>query len=380
MVISDYINLEPRPELIILILFGLGWLIQIALLLIRYLPLALYKQKKNESELPSVSIVICAKNEEENLVKNLPLFLNQDYPNFEVIVVNDCSWDNTQDFLDDLKKKHAHLKVTEIKEVENREHGKKFALTIGVKAAVNDILLLSDADCYPNSSNWIKEMMKGYQEEKYIVLGYGKYAKQPGFLNNMIRYDTFMIGATYMGMALRKNPYMGIGRNLSYHRSLFFAVKGFASHIHLASGDDDLFVNEVATSKNTSVIVGPESVTISSPKKSLSGWMKQKKRHLSTGKHYKAKHKFWLLFEPISWYIMFVSAFAGFFIQYNLLILISLLIIRACAQIGILHAIAKKLADADMGWKSPILEIIHRLFLSPMFAVYSLTGKQSKWT
>ncbi|MEX1187883.1 MAG: glycosyltransferase [Bacteroidia bacterium] len=377
---QELINIEFGPQLIILIVFGLALIIQIALLFIRYLPLALFKQKEADENLPSVSVVICARNEEENIEKYLPLVLNQDYPNFEVIVVNDCSWDNSYDLLEKLKKSHPNLKVAEIKQVENREHGKKFALTIGIKAAVNDILLLTDADCYPSSNQWIKQMMSGYRPNKYIVLGYGKYDRKPGLLNNLIRYDTFMIGSTSLGMALRGNTYMGVGRNLSYHRALFFAVKGFASHIHLASGDDDLFVNEVADSKNTAIAVSPESLTISNPKETFSAWMRQKKRHLSTGKHYKSKHKFLLVLEPATWYLMMISAIAGLLIQYNLLILISGLCLRACLQIGILHAIAKKFAETDMGWKSPFLEVIYKIFLAPVFAFYSLFAKQSKWT
>jgi len=377
---NEFINLEPGPLLVILIVFGISWLIQIFLMLIRYLPLAVYKQRAHHGEYPSVSVIICARNEEENLQKHLPQVLSQDYPNFEVIVVNDCSWDNSYDLLESLKKKHPHLKIAEIKEVENREHGKKFALTIGIKAASNDIILLTDADCYPHSNQWIKQMISSYAENKYIVLGYGKYEKRPGLLNNLIRYDAFMIGSTSLGMALRGNAYMGVGRNLSYHRAMFFAVKGFASHIHLASGDDDLFINEVANSKNTAICAGVDAVTISKPKESFSEWMRQKKRHLSTGRYYKAKQKFLLILEPATWYLMITAMLAGIFIQYNLLILISAIFIRAFIQIGILHAIAKKFADADMAWKAPILEIFYKLFLAPIFAFYSLFAKQSKWT
>jgi cellulose synthase/poly-beta-1,6-N-acetylglucosamine synthase-like glycosyltransferase len=377
---EDYYSFEPGPLLWILAAFALGWLIQLGIYLFRYLPLALKKSSEPLEDWPAVSVVICARNEEENLQEHLPQILAQDYPDFEVVVVNDCSWDNTHDLLEDMKKRFSKLRVAEIREVENREHGKKFALTMGIKKASNEILLLTDADCVPLSDQWIRNMVKMYRNEKYLVLGYGKYMAEPGFVNQLIRFDTFQIGLNYLGMALRGNPYMGVGRNLSYHKALFFAVKGFASHMHIASGDDDLFVSEVAKSNNTAVMIESESVTVSKAPPTWSAWMKQKKRHQSTGKYYRAKHKFLLLLEPVSYYFMFIAAVASIVIQYNLLIILSALFLRACYQIGILHSIAKKLSEKDMGWKFPLLEIIHKFILLPIFAFYTLFVKKPKWS
>lgn len=377
---TDLIDLTWGPELIILACFMLGLLIQLSLYLIRFLPLALHKRKEADADLlPSVSIVICARNEEENLKAFLPAILAQDYPHFEVVVVNDCSWDNSYDYLKELAVKHPQLKLADIKEVEGREHGKKFALTIGIKAASHDILVLTDADCMPQSDQWIRGMMAGYTEGKYIVLGYGAYEKAPGFLNSMIRFDAFYIACTYLGMALRGNPYMGVGRNLSYHRGLFFSVRGFASHMHIDSGDDDLFINEVATAKNVDVVAHVDTRTVSIPRKSWKSWLRQKKRHHTTARHYRGIHKQLLLLDPISFYFLFFAMVAGCVLQYNLLILISGYLIRACLQIVILHIIGGKLGDKDLGWKAPVLEIFHRIFLYPIFALSILFVRKSKW-
>lgn len=380
MKMEDFFDFVPGPLMWILAVFAFSWLIQIGIYLFRYLPLALKKLPESKFELPAVSVVICARNEEENLRNNLPLVLAQDYPNFEVIVVNDCSWDDTHDLLEDMKKRFSNLKVAEIREVENREHGKKFALTMGIKKAANEILLLTDADCVPLSDQWIRNMVAGYGNEKYLVLGYGKYRADSGFVNQLIRFDTFQIGINYLGMALRGNPYMGVGRNLSYHKALFFAVKGFASHMHIASGDDDLFVHEVAKKSNTNVILSPASVTESSAPAGWSAWMRQKKRHQSTGKYYRSNIKFLLTLEPFTYYLMIISLGFAVFFQYNLLIILSAVFLRACLQIGILHAIAKKLAEKDMGWKFPFLEIIHKFILLPIFAFYTLFVKKPKWS
>jgi len=374
------IDLSISPLLSILIVFGLALLTQISIYLFNFMSLALYKNKQPTFQTPPVSVVICARNEEENLEKFLPLILDQDYPKFEVIVVNDCSFDNSYDLLKSLAQRYKHLKVADIKEVEGREHGKKFAMTIGIKAAQYDTLVLTDADCFPSSNHWISSVMESYGAEKQIVLGYGKYASMPGFLNLMIRFDTFFIAAQYLSKALKGKAYMGVGRNLSYHKSLFFDVKGYASHIHLESGDDDLFINEVATPQNTTIVIDKGSSTVSEPKLSWKAWFHQKKRHVSTAKHYKSEHKSALIIEPMSWYLLIFATIASLIFQYNTIIIISGLLFRTLLQIGILHAIAVKLDEADLGWKAPFLEFFQRLFVYPVYFITTFFVRKRKWS
>ncbi len=374
------IDLSISPLLSLLIVFGLALLTQISIYLLNFLCLALYKNKQPTFQTPPVSVVICARNEEENLEKFLPLILDQDYPKFEVIVVNDCSFDNSYDLLKSLAQKYKHLKVADIKEVEGREHGKKFAMTIGIKAAQYDTLVLTDADCFPSSNHWISSVMESYGSEKQIVLGYGKYASMPGFLNLMIRFDTFFIAAQYLSKALKGKAYMGVGRNLSYHKSLFFDVKGYASHIHLESGDDDLFINEVATPQNTTIVIDKGSSTVSEPKLSWKAWFHQKKRHVSTAKYYKSSHKSALIIEPMSWYLLIFATIASLIFQYNTIIIISGLLFRTLLQIGILHAIAVKLDEADLGWKAPFLEFFQRLFVYPVYFITTFFVRKRKWS
>lgn len=366
------------PRIVLLVIFFIALIIQIGIWLFTYLRLALWKLPQEEVHVP-VSVVICARNEEDNLKEFLPLVLNQNYPNYEVIVVNDCSWDNSYNVLKEYALQNPRLKVADIKEVEGREHGKKFALTIGIKAAHYETLLLTDADCRPSGPDWISTMMRGYQPGKEIVLGYGKYEKTGGLLNQFIRYDAFFIAVRYMALALNGKPYMGVGRNLSYQKHLFFGVKGFASHINLISGDDDLFINEVSNSSNTAVIAHPDAVTISVPKKTWWTWFLQKKRHHSTAKFYKTGHKTNLLTYDISLFVLYISIIAGLFANYQVLILISGWFLRAFIQIGILHAIARKLDEPDLGWKAPLLEIFHRLIIIPVYLISTLFVRQRKW-
>lgn len=251
-------------------------------------------------ELPPLSVIICARNEAKNLRSFLPSVLVQDYPSFEVIVVNDCSEDDTYDVLGEMMKKYSNLKVSSIQKDPGFTHAKKLAMLIGIKAAANDLLVFTDADCHPISDKWLRCFAAAARPGKEITLGYGGYSPDKGLMNNYIRYETMFIGMQYMGMALAGVPYMGVGRNLSYRKSYFFSRGGFGPFNHIMSGDDDLFVNRNATSSNCSVMLSPESMTRSVAPATLREWIRQKHRHLTTAKYYKPGDKFRLFMEPFS--------------------------------------------------------------------------------
>lgn len=294
-------------------------LIQFLYHLAFFLRLSLFgkARKLPQTEIP-VSVVLAARNEYENLEKNLPLILEQSYSQFEVVVINDCSWDQTGPLLERLQQQYSHLKVVTLHEQEKYPKGKKFALTLGIKAAQFEYLLLTDADCRPLSPNWIRHMAAAFGQKKEIVLGYSPYAKRPGLLNLFIRYETFMTALSYFSLALSGVPYMGVGRNLAYRRSLFFSVKGFANHNHLISGDDDLFVNETARQGNVAIEISKDAFMVSEPKENFASWKNQKLRHLSTGKYYKTAHKFWLALHSISTIVFYIALTAGWLFTLNL--------------------------------------------------------------
>jgi biofilm PGA synthesis N-glycosyltransferase PgaC len=297
------------PEIIFMVLFGLSFIVQLIFYLGIYARFLFYKPVSLKKKQEPVSVIICARNEAENLDKYLPSVLTQDYPVYEVIVVNDCSLDHTDEILGKYLKKYKHLRTTNINEDKKFAHGKKLAVTVGIKAAKHEILIFTDADCQPSSDQWLSRIQRNFTKEKSIVLGYGGYFRRKGLLNNYIRYDTMMIAWQYFSYVLSGNPYMGVGRNLAYRKSLFFANKGFASHYHLLSGDDDLFVNETANKINTAIEFSPQSHTRSETKKTLREWIKQKRRHLTTSKYYKSRHKFLLGIEAISRILFYGSFF-----------------------------------------------------------------------
>lgn len=258
--------------------------------------LAFYKPKQQQrSQEHPVSVIICARDEDENLARNLPGVLVQDYATtHEVIVVNDNSVDDSKYILAELHKTFKKLQVIELEQEAKMIAGKKFPLSVGIKEAKHEIVLLTDADCVPASEHWLFKMQNAFTNNVEIVLGYGAYQKLPGLLNKIIRFETFHTALQYLSYALAGVPYMGVGRNLAYRKNLFFQNKGFSSINHIPSGDDDLFINKVASKKNIAVGIDPESFTLSMPKKSWKDWKRQKNRHYSTGKFYKTKHQFLL--------------------------------------------------------------------------------------
>ncbi len=265
------------------------------------------KQKPVAIEkLKPVSIIIAARNEDQNLLEFLPKIFEQDYPKFEVIVVNDRSWDKSIDILQAFAIKHNNLHIVEVPDLEKDGFAKKFALTLGIKAAKHELMLFIDADCYPNSKKWLKEMASRHTGSKNLILGASPYAREKGVLNKIIRFDAGQIAIQYLSLAKSGIPYMGVGRNLSYTQELYDSVRGFKSHYYIPSGDDDLFVNEAGTKTNTAVVFSKEAITISIPKKNFTDWWYQKKRHLTTGKHYKTYHKILLTLYPVSLVIMYI--------------------------------------------------------------------------
>lgn len=340
------------------------------------------KDRSNRADNPQpVSVVICAKNEYENLKKNMPLILDQDYPSYEVILVNDFSEDDSYFLLKSFEEKHPHFKVVNLRENVNFFAGKKLALAVGIKSARHDTVVLTDADCRPSGRYWLQAMSAGFTGGKELVLAYGGYRKEPGLLNRIICYDTVTIAMQYLGAAMAGAPYMGVGRNLAYKRSLFFKAGGFASHYQINSGDDDLFVNKVAKSKNTAVILSAESFTWSEAKKSFVSWFKQKKRHMSTGAYYKKRDKFRLGLFAFS-HTFFYLALAAFLVLANhpeLLYAALSLVFLKVVSLGVLHYyVGKRLDEKKLFLYSPIFDVIFAFF-NPVFAISNLFFRKNKW-
>lgn len=364
--------------LVIFAVFALAWIVQLWYYLFFFRRLAFYKKKEVNINTPPASVIVCARNEEDNLTDFLHFIFEQDYPEFEVVVVNDCSFDNTADILEELAKKYSNLKIVTIQESKNHSHGKKIALMMGIKGATHEHLLFTDADCKPNSKNWLRNMMQHFTSETEIVLGYGAYEKQKGFLNKIIRFDSFMNALQYLSFALAGKTYMGTGRNLAYKKSLFFKMKGFASHYHIESGDDDLFVNEAATKHNTKIEVSIDSHTVSRVNKTFKDWFFKKGIQGKTFKHYNAKSRVLLNLLRFSQYLFYASFITVLILQFEPIFVLSLFTIRLSIQIIIFNKSMSLLSEKDLLIFLPIMEFV-LLIIYPLITVSNIFIGKNKW-
>lgn len=314
-------------------------------------------QARSKKSIP-ISVIICAKNEAENLERNLPHILNQDYITFEVVLVNDSSSDHTLKVMKQFEVKYDNIKLVDVKTIEAFWGNKKYALTLGIKASKYDFLVFTDADCKPNSDKWLAHMSSKFSNQKAIVLGYGAYAKKRfSFLNKLIRFETIMTALQYFSYANLGIPYMGVGRNMAYRKELFFNNNGFNGHMSIKSGDDDLFVNEVADNDNTALCYTKESFTISEPKTSYKDWILQKRRHISTAQFYKAKHKFLLGIFYSSQFFFWMLGIFLILQDFNWPWVIGLVVLRFIIQLICFGFTAKKLDDINLIFLAPFLEI-----------------------
>ena len=313
-------------------------------------------QQDQPSHVPGVSVILCAHNEAYNISQYLPVLLTQDYPEYEVIVVDDGSEDDTRAMIERYMVHDPRLHMTFVPYGARVGSTKKLALTLAAKAAKYDYLLLTDADCVPESNRWISEMMRGFRNEsggKDIVLGFSPYFAEKGFVNRLVRYDTLFNGLHYLGAALCGHPYMGVGRNLAYRKALFFESGGFTRLMNKRAGDDDLFVNHVATKTNTAVVVSRDSFTWSIPKKTLKDWLQQKRRHLSVSPAYKGSTQIRLGLEPMIrglFYAMVVLMIVIYFpTSYTelpaipFLVAVGLFLVRWIMQTAVLNISARRM-------------------------------------
>ncbi|SCM59435.1 glycosyltransferase [Petrimonas mucosa] len=322
--------------------------IQLVYYLLIYRVPYLYERKRDKrphdsGTLPPVSVIIASKNESENLARFLPAILDQDYPDFEVIVVNMGSTDETDMVLKTLSLKYSHLYYTYVPAEAEDVNMKKLALTIGIKAANHDLLLFTEAYCEPASDRWIREFAAEFVKGNEIVLGFCKLKMAKHIaMRKFILYDNMIQGLKYLSLAILGKPFMGIGRNLAYKKEIFFEEKGYSSVLNIDEGEDDLFINRIARKNRVGVVVSPESMTQSDVVDNFLTWRALKHKYLYTKQFYKGGSSLIFGFETFSKYLFYLSVIAG--IVYGVyvgnlpavVLLLLLLIIRFAVQLFVL--------------------------------------------
>ena len=348
---------QQPVELIIFSLFILSVAVQLFYFFFFFIRLISYKPVAAAIVTEGVSVVVAAHNEAKNLARLLPVLLAQDYPDFEIIIANDRSTDETRSVL----AQYMTVKVITIKETPEGVNSKKYALTKAIELASKKIILVTDADCLPLSRQWVRRMASNFTDGKELVLGYCPYEERKGFLNSLIRYETFYTAVQYLSFALAGRPYMGVGRNMAYKRELFEKNNGFKSHEGVTGGDDDLFINEVATNQNVAVELNIESQVVSYPKTNYKDWIKQKTRHLAAGKYYKPQNK--VLTGILAVSMLFFYGLTIVLLSVNFLssLIIILFLFRTFVLICSFALISKKLKDNFNTALFPILDFVYAI-------------------
>jgi glycosyltransferase involved in cell wall biosynthesis len=334
------------------------------------------KQELNPIGELGISVVVCANNEEENLRTLIPLLLSQDYAIKEIIIVDDRSHDGTYDYLLELK---PTVKLVRIEQVPDHANGKKFGLTMGIKAATYDRVVFTDADCRPASNQWLAEVSATFTEEQNFVLGYSQYQVESGFLNQFIRFETITTALHYFMRAKFFTPYMAVGRNLAYSKRLFMEVKGFNESLKILGGDDDLFVNKHAKRRSTSLILSPSSTVYSIPKRNWSAYYTQKKRHLSVGKHYKIPDKMLLAFKSLINLLFWISFIVGLIIIKPNYYILGGFVAKFLMQGILYYSMTKKSGEKFDFWLLPVHDLFYSMYLAIM-GVLAGFSKKVKWS
>ena len=346
--------------MLLLIAFGLVFLVQAYFYLFLFRKYTSFQQSINLTPASSVSVVVCAKNEAENLKTILPCLAQQEHTSFEIILVDDASTDNSLNEMLAFEKAHlnAAFPVTVIPIKTRDSKGKKAALAEGIRAAKKPYILLTDADCQPFSTRWITYMSAHFSEKTAIVLGYGAYEKiNNSFLNKLIRFETLLTALQYFSYAVDGKPYMGVGRNLAYKKETFNKAGGFHAHTHIKSGDDDLFVSQIASRNNTSICDHKESFTLSKPHTHVKQWIRQKRRHITTAPHYKTQTKFLLSLFFISQFSLYALVLTSLLTETFTFIIIPLFLIRLIFWYGTISKAAVRLNEKDLIAFGPLYEI-----------------------
>ena len=358
------------PEYL-LIIFAICLAVQVVYILLYSIVIGSFKKNNADSETP-VSVIVCVRNELQNLQKNLPHILNQDHDKFEVIVVNDRSTDGSYEYLIELKNEYSNFKLVQVDNVPDHIHSKKFAITLGVKAAQYNDLLFTDADCSPNTSKWVSAMVS----KKSFVLGVSLYEKRKGLLNLFVRFETYITAIQYIGNALLGKPYMGVGRNMGYDKSMFIEKKGFNQFQGVIGGDDDLFVNQHVSRKNVEITLGKDALMYSLPKTSWASFFRQKTRHLSVGKYYKFTDKILLGIYTLSLIGFWISGI-GFVFTEPKIVLVGFTI-RLMFMYLLFYLASKKYGERFVPFLMPILDFLYVIYYISAGTVAAFS-KKIRW-
>jgi len=371
----DFLN---DPVLLTLVgIFIISLLVQLIYFWVVFGKLAFYKKKQTLKAQPPVTVVITAHNQYNDLRQNLPYLLEQDYPEFEIMVVNDNSDDGSGELLTDLSRQYSNLSIVELKQSLNWFSGRKFPLSLGIKSARYDLLILTDTICRPVSKRWIKEIVAIHTPETDIALGYSTFDTKSK-INLWFRFSAFYDGLFYLSMALAGKPFKGIGKNLSYTKQLFYNHKGFSSHYKINLGDDEIFINQTANKRNTNIQISQHSKVAVVKSMSFSNWVKSERTRIFIRRFFKTGSRFLISLYHSTAFLFFATFASLLLLKFNWMMVLPLFGLRLISQYIIFGLAAKKLTEKGLLLFSPLLEVF-LVFFDFLIWFAMIFSRKKKW-
>ena len=363
----------------IFIAFLIVFSIQLTYYLFIFGKFSFSKKTENNNQKPPISVIICTKNQEQNVLNYIPLLLNQNYPNFEIVLIDNASSDGTLDVFEEFEKNNSNIKLVKVENNEAFWGNKKFALTLGIKAAKNEYLLFTDPQCYPTSTEWIAEMSTHFSKEKTIILGYNSIIKiKNSFLNKLIRFENLLSSTQAFGWAKAGKPYTGNGKNLAYKREEFFKTNGFIEHMKTRTGEDALFINQAANSNNTTICTSKNSTILTNETPNFKQWIHTTRIVYNNHSKFKLFDKLQLKTFYTSQLLVIILPIILLANQYQWIIVASLLTTRYIITWITLGYSANKLNQKDLLVLYPIYEITTLLIQLNIFITNKIT-KPKDW-
>lgn len=216
-----------------------------------------------------ISVVILAHNNAEALDLHLPAILTQDYEfGFEVIVVSEQG-DLATEAVVSHYSNSPRLRSTFVPAHSLFMSKQKLSVSLGVKAAKNEWVILLDAECTPQTDTWLKAIARNFGENTDMVIGYSNYASTAKPFYRFVRLHTMCY---LMNQARRGTAYRTNGTNIAFRKSMFVNGDGYRGNLQYRNGEYDFVVNKYAKQGNTLVETSYEgSVREDAPTKK--GWI-----------------------------------------------------------------------------------------------------------
>ena len=363
--------IEEYLPIIIVVLFGVITFLELIYYYVIYARFSFLKKKKAVAiQNVPISIVMVVKDAASVLLKTLPKLLNQQYEDFEVVIVNDNSQDETQLLVVEYQQQYKNIKLVNLDTAVTTIRGKKFALSMGIRCATYDHVIITDPECSPTSSHWLEKMTQNFVGQKRIVLGYSTYEKRNNLFNRLLHFDTLVNAVQYFSLARIHSTYRGDDKNMAFTKSLFDAQRGFASHNHISYGDEDIFISRAATKNNTAIEFSHDAVTVLQRGTNHRYWRDHKEGLYFTRKYNTFKNRLILNSYGVINFLFYVALVFAILITLNDLVLLcvtlGIIASRIISQYFVFGFAAKKLNEKQVIPALLIYDIIFTI-LNPLY-------------